>query len=50
MTVLKNVFRIFYPKLCANCENLLTENEKTVLRFAGMTSPYFTIQIIPKIK
>ena len=41
MTVLKNVFRIFYPKLCANCENLLTENEKTVCTFCRHDIPLF---------
>ena len=41
MTVLNNVFRIFYPKLCANCENLLTENEKTVCTFCRHDIPLF---------
>ena len=41
MTVLKDVFRIFYPKLCANCENLLSKNEKIICTFCWHDIPLF---------
>jgi len=41
MTILKDVFRIFYPKLCANCENLLSKNEKIICTFCRHDIPLF---------
>jgi ComF family protein len=41
MTILKDFFRIFYPKLCANCENQLTKNEKIVCTFCRHDIPLF---------
>ena len=41
MTVLRDVFRIFYPKLCANCENLLSKNEKIICTFCRHDIPLF---------
>lgn len=39
MKILKSVFRLFYPELCANCENQLTENESLVCLFCRHDLP-----------
>ena len=39
MKVLKDFFRIFYPELCANCDNQLTQNENTVCTFCRHDLP-----------
>ncbi|ARV15477.1 ComF family protein [Polaribacter sp. SA4-12] len=39
MRILKNFFRIFYPELCANCDNQLAQNENTVCTFCRHDLP-----------
>lgn len=30
MRILKDLFNIFYPKICVNCDDILSQNEKTL--------------------
>ena len=39
MKFLKDFFRIFYPDLCANCENQLEKNENTICTFCRHDLP-----------
>lgn len=39
MEILEDLFRIFFPKLCANCENHLTKNEEIVCTFCRHDMP-----------
>jgi ComF family protein len=39
MKLLKDFFRIFYPDLCANCENQLEKNENTICTFCRHDLP-----------
>ncbi|KGL62026.1 ComF family protein [Polaribacter sp. Hel1_85] len=39
MKFLKDFFRIFYPELCANCDNQLAQNENTVCTFCRHDLP-----------
>lgn len=39
MQFLKDFFHLFYPKLCANCENNLTENETVICTFCRHDLP-----------
>ena len=39
MRILKDFFRIFYPELCANCDNQLAQNENTVCTFCRHDLP-----------
>ena len=39
MKVLKDLFRIFYPELCVNCENQLSKNETTICTFCRHDLP-----------
>ena len=39
MEFLKDFFRIFYPDLCANCENQLEKNENTICTFCRHDLP-----------
>lgn len=39
MHFLKDFFNLFYPKLCANCENQLTQNEIVVCTFCRHDLP-----------
>ncbi|MEO9572337.1 MAG: ComF family protein [Polaribacter sp.] len=39
MKVLKDLFRLFYPELCANCENQLTKNENVICTFCRHDLP-----------
>ena len=39
MKILKDLFRIFYPKLCANCENQLLQNENVICTFCRHDLP-----------
>ena len=39
MKILKDFFRIFYPELCANCDNQLAQNENTVCTFCRHDLP-----------
>ncbi|MEE9407886.1 MAG: phosphoribosyltransferase family protein [Polaribacter sp.] len=39
MRILKDLLHVFYPKLCANCENQLTQNEIVVCTFCRHDLP-----------
>jgi ComF family protein len=39
MKILKDFFRIFYPELCANCDNQLEKNENTICTFCRHDLP-----------
>lgn len=39
MKILKDFFSIFYPELCANCDNQLAQNENTVCTFCRHDLP-----------
>lgn len=39
MQFLKDFFHLFYPKLCANCKNNLTENETVICTFCRHDLP-----------
>ena len=39
MRILKDFFRIFYPELCANCDNQLSQNENVVCTFCRHDLP-----------
>jgi competence protein ComFC len=39
MKILNDFFRIFYPDLCANCENQLEKNENTICTFCRHDLP-----------
>jgi ComF family protein len=39
MKILKDFFGIFYPELCANCDNQLEENENTICTFCRHDLP-----------
>ena len=39
MEILEDLFRIFFPELCANCENHLTKNEEIVCTFCRHDMP-----------
>jgi len=39
MKIFKDLFRIFYPDLCANCDNQLTKNENVICTFCRHDLP-----------
>jgi ComF family protein len=39
MKILTDFFRIFYPELCVNCDNLLTQNEQLLCTFCRHDLP-----------
>ncbi|OAD46781.1 ComF family protein [Polaribacter atrinae] len=39
MRILKDLFNLFYPKLCANCDHQLTMNEKAICTFCRHDLP-----------
>ncbi|QXP71376.1 ComF family protein [Polaribacter sp. R2A056_3_33] len=39
MRILKDLFNLFYPKLCANCDNQLTKNENAICTFCRHDLP-----------
>ena len=39
MKILTDFFRIFYPELCANCDNQLTQNEEVLCTFCRHDLP-----------
>ncbi|WP_343330942.1 ComF family protein [Polaribacter staleyi] len=39
MRILKDLFNLFYPKLCANCEHQLTQNENVLCTFCRHDLP-----------
>lgn len=39
MRIIKDLFHLFYPKLCANCKNQLTQNEIVVCTFCRHDLP-----------
>ncbi|WP_158840478.1 ComF family protein [Polaribacter sp. L3A8] len=51
MRILKDLFNLFYPKLCANCEHQLTQNENVLCTFCRHDLPLtnFTSYIENKI-
>ena len=51
MQILKDLFNIFYPKICVNCDEQLTQNENTLCTFCRHDLPLtnFTDYINNKI-
>ncbi|MCL7761793.1 ComF family protein [Polaribacter sp. Z014] len=39
MRILKDLFNLFYPKLCANCDDQLTQNENVICTFCRHDLP-----------
>lgn len=39
MTILKDLFQVFYPKICANCEQQLLQNETIICTFCRHDLP-----------
>ncbi|MGY0406731.1 MAG: ComF family protein [Polaribacter sp.] len=44
MALLNDFFQLFYPKLCANCDAQLTQNEKVLCTFCRHDLPLINLQ------